>query len=102
LKLFFIFPGKIKIFRQFAWKVEICLTWIHDPKISNQIDAAVQMSRCVSFAYWTYLIVSHTGRKRHSALQPHSERASTCGHRLLYSEFCNWRLCRLLHLFGSR
>ena len=31
---------KVEIFRKFAWKMEILLTRIHAPQISNQIDAA--------------------------------------------------------------
>ena len=40
LKLFVKLPEKGKIFQKFAWKNRIFFTRIHDPQISNQIDAA--------------------------------------------------------------
>jgi len=33
---------KIEFFSKFAWKIEIFYTQLHDPQISNQIDAAGQ------------------------------------------------------------
>jgi len=33
-------PGKIEFFRKIAWKNPIVFILIHDPQISNQIDAA--------------------------------------------------------------
>jgi len=36
---------KIDISLKFAWKIEILLTRIHDPQISNQIEAAVLLDQ---------------------------------------------------------
>jgi len=33
-------PEKIELFWKFAWKNRNFFTWIHNPQISNQIDAA--------------------------------------------------------------
>ena len=45
-------PEKIKIFRKFAW--EFFFTRIHDPQISNQIDAAEKNWSISGYTYLTY------------------------------------------------
>ena len=42
-------PEEIEIFRKFAWKNQKLLTRIHDPQISNQIDAGAGNTATDSF-----------------------------------------------------
>ena len=39
-QIFYKLPEKSKFYGNLHEKIEIFLTWIHDPQISNQIDAA--------------------------------------------------------------
>jgi len=49
-KLFLKLPEKIEIFRKFSCKNRFFFTRIHDPQISNQIDAADRSSLTIRVA----------------------------------------------------
>jgi len=49
--LFETLPEKIEISRKFAWKMELLLTQIHDPRISNPIDATVIYITCIPLSH---------------------------------------------------
>ena len=53
-------PGKIETYRKFPWKNRKSFTRIHDPQISNQIDAAVCMYVCTYVCMYVCMYVLYT------------------------------------------
>jgi len=67
-------PEKIEIFRKFGLKNRHFFTRIHDPQISNRIDAAAYVHGCLHYYVCVYLcmyVSMHVGIKYNMYVNMH-------------------------------